>query len=175
MGLAVEITKEPHISFDSLAGWRQVGLGEKCAEGVFGANGWWDAIEGFEGPGDVESGVVPEDGALTGRVVEVGGLVEDLGGVGEDEKAVGEAFGDPEELEFVVGGFGSEVEPCPFTEIRGVAAKIDSDVPDMAGENADELALRLTELVVQAAEHAFDGERLVVLNELGGKSGCGKC
>jgi hypothetical protein len=41
----------------------------------------------------------------------------------------------------------------------------------MAGEDTDEFALRPAELVVQAAEDAFDGEGLVVLNEFGGKTG----
>jgi hypothetical protein len=41
----------------------------------------------------------------------------------------------------------------------------------MTGEDADEFALRLAELVMQAAEHAFDGKRLVVLNELFGETG----
>ena len=62
----------------------------------------------------------------------------------------------------------------PFAEVRGVAAEVDSDVPDMAGEDADELALGLAELVVKAAEDAFDGEGLIVLNELRGEAGCGK-
>ena len=60
----------------------------------------------FKGPGDVEGGVVPEDGAFTGRIVEVGGLIEDFGSVRKNKEAVGEAFGDPEKLEIVVGGLG---------------------------------------------------------------------
>jgi len=87
---------------------------------------------------------------------------------------MGEAFGDPKELELVVRGASFEVEAGPFAEV-GRAAKIDGDVPDMTGEDADEFALRLAELVMQAAEHAFDGKRLVVLNELfretGGRKG----
>jgi hypothetical protein len=88
---------------------------------------------------------------------------------------MGEAFGDPKELELVVRGVSFEVEAGPFAEVGRVAAKIDGDVPDMTGEDADEFALRLAELVMQAAEHAFDGKRLVVLNELfretGGRKG----
>jgi len=87
---------------------------------------------------------------------------------------VGEAFGYPEELEVVVGGLGFEVESGPLAEVGGVAAEVDGDVPDMAGEYANELALRLAELVMQATEHAFNGERLIVLNELCGETGGGK-
>ena len=105
---------------------------------------------------NVEGRVVPEDGAFSCGVVEVGGFVEDFGGVGEDEEAVGEAFGNPKELEIVGGGLGFEVESGPFAEVGGVAAQIDGDVPDVAGEDADEFALGFAELVVQAAEYALD-------------------
>jgi hypothetical protein len=66
------------------------------------------------------------------------------------------------------------MESGPFAEVGGVAAEIDGDVPDAAGEDADEFALGLAELVVQATEYAFDGEGLVVLNELRGEAGSGK-
>jgi hypothetical protein len=90
-------------------------------------------LQGFEGPSDVEGGVVPEDGAFPGGVVEVGGFIEDFRGVGEDEKAVGEAFGDPKELEVIGGGLGFEVKSGPFTEVGRVSAEIDSNIPYMAG------------------------------------------
>jgi hypothetical protein len=61
-----------------LVGWREIGCGEELAEGVLGADGGRGAIEGFEGPGDVEGGVIPEDGAFSGGVVEVGGFVKDF-------------------------------------------------------------------------------------------------
>jgi hypothetical protein len=64
------------------------------------------------------------------------------------------------------------MESGPFAEVGGIAAEIDSDVPDVAGENADKFALGLAELVVQATEYAFDGEGLVVLNEVCGEA-CG--
>ena len=97
------------------SGW-EIGFGEEFAEGVFGTDGG-EAIEEIEGPGDVEGGIVPEDGAFAGGVIEVGGFVEDFGCVGEDEEAVGEAFGDPEELEWLGGGWGFEVETGPFAEV----------------------------------------------------------
>ena len=88
---------------------------------------------------------------------------------------MGEAFGDPEELEVVVRGLSFEVEARPLAEIGRVAAEIDGDVPYVTGEDADELALRLAELVVQAAEHPLDGKGLVVLGELFRKTSGGKC
>jgi hypothetical protein len=156
--------------FELLVGRWEFCVGEQSADGVFGADGWWRAVESFERPGDVEGGVVPEDGALAGGVIEVGGFVEDFGGVGEDEEAVGEAFGDPEELKVVVCGLGFEVEAGPFAEVGGVGAEVDGDVPDVSGEDADELALGLAKLVVKTAKNSFDGEGLVVLNELGGQA-----
>ena len=114
------------------------------ALGVFGADRGRGAVEGFEGPRDIEGGVVPEDGAFSGGVVEVGGLVENLGRVGEDEETVGESFGDPKELEVVVRGLGLEVESGPFAKIGGIAAEVDRNIPDMARKDAHELTLRLT-------------------------------
>jgi len=44
----------------------------------------------------------------------------------------------------------------------------------VAGEDADELTLGFVELVMESAEDASVGKGLVVLNEAGGESGCGK-
>jgi len=124
-------------------------------------------MQGFQRPGDVEGGIVPEDRTFSGGVVEVGGFVEDLRGVGEDEETVGEAFGNPEELEVVVRGLSLEVKASPFAEVGRVGAEIDGDVPDMTGEDADEFTLGLAELVMQTAEYALNRKGLVVLNEAG--------
>jgi hypothetical protein len=59
----------------------------------------------------------------------------------------------------------------PFAEIGRVAPKIDGDVPDVTGEDTDELALGLIELVMQAPKNPFRGERLIILNEMAGKAG----
>jgi hypothetical protein len=88
---------------------------------------------------------------------------------------VGEALGDPEELEIVVHGVGFEVEAGPLAEVRGVAAEVDGDVPDVTREDADELALGLAKLVVKAAKHALDGEGLVILYKLSGEAGGLEC
>ena len=106
-------------------------------------------------------------------MVEVSGFVENFGGVGEDEEAVGEAFGDPEEFERVVGDW-PEVEAGPLAEVGGAAAEIDCDVPNVAGEDADELSLGPSELVVEPPEDSLGGEGLVVLNELGRQVVVGK-
>ena len=151
-----------------LAGWK-LGGGEGCAGGVLGAERG-RCGEQVERPGDVEGGVVPEEAAFAGRVIEVGGLVEHLGGVGEDEEAVGEAGGDPEELERI----WAEVESGPLPEVGGLGAQVDGDVPDMAGEDANELSLGLFELVVESAKDALGGTGLVILDEAGGQIERGK-
>jgi hypothetical protein len=87
---------------------------------------------------------------------------------------VREAFGDPKELEVVGCGLGFKVEASPFTEVRGVATEVNGDVPYVSGEDADEFALWLAELVVEAPKHPFYGKRLVVLDELSGQAGIGK-
>lgn len=148
---------------------RKFGFEKGFALGIFGADGGGGAVEGIEWPGDVEGGVVPEDGALALGVVGIGGLIEDLGGVGEDEEAVGEAFGDPKGLNLALVGERLKVEAGPFTEVGGVAAEVDGHVPDMAGEDTDELSLGLTELIVKAAENTFGGKGLVILHEAGRK------
>jgi hypothetical protein len=133
------------------------------------------AIEGFEGPCNVEGGVVPEDGTFAGGMIEVGGFVKDFCGVGENEEAVGKAFRDPQELEVVVCGLSFEVEARPFSEVGRVATEVDSDIPDVARKDADKFALGFAKLIVQAAEYTFDRERLVVLNELSGEASGLEC
>ncbi len=118
-------------------------------------------------------GIVPADAALSRRVVEIGRLIEDLCGVGEDEEAVSEAFRNPEQLELSVASEGLEVEASPFAEVRRVFPQIHSDIPDVAGEDADQFALRFTELVMKSAEHPLCGKRLIVLDIMGGETGGG--
>jgi hypothetical protein len=128
----------------------------------------------IEGPGDAEFRIVPEDRTFAGRIVAACCFVEDLGGLGENEETMGKAFGNPEELELAVVIAGLEIECGPATEVGRVAAEIDGDVPDVAGEDADEFALWMAELVVEAAEDTARRKRLIVLGEGGGKTERGK-
>ena len=119
-------------------------------------------IEGFvDAPVDGEVGVVPEDAAVAGLVPEGGAFVEHFGVVAEDAEAVGEAGGDPEH----VAVLGGELGAGPLAEGGGAAADVDGDVEDGAAGAADELSLRLLELVVQAADDASARVRMVVLGE----------
>lgn len=139
--------------------------------GVLGTDDWSEAVESLDGPGDVKGGVVPDDGTFALGIVEMGGFIEDLGGFGEDKKTVSKTFGDPERLEISGIREWLEVKASPLAEVGRATAKIDGDIPYMAGEYADELPLGFAELIMESAKDALGGEGLVVLNELGGKVG----
>lgn len=81
-----------------------------------------------------------------------------------------EAFRDPEHLELARVIVRFEVEAGPAAEVGGVAAEVDGDVPYMTGEDANQLSLRMSKLVVQATEDATSGRRLIVLREGVGKA-----
>ena len=78
---------------------------------------------------------------------------------------MGKAFGNPEELELAVVVEGLEIEGGPAAEVGRVTTEIDGYIPDVAGEDANEFALRMTQLVVEPAENAACGKRLIVLSE----------
>ena len=110
------------------------------------------------------------DAAVAGLVPEGGAFVGHVRLLAEDAEAVGEAGGDPEhELVF----FG-ELDGGPLAEGGGAAADVDGYVEDAAAGAADDLSLRLLELVVQAADDALSRERVVVLHELGGQAEVGE-
>jgi hypothetical protein len=114
------------------------------------------AIERIERPVDLEGGVVPEDGAFAGGEIRICSLIEDFCGIREHEEAVGKSLRNPEKFEIACFVVRLEVEGCPFAEVRGIPAKIYSDVPDMTGENTDKFTLRFAKLIMKAPEHPFD-------------------
>ena len=132
-----------------------------AVDGVaFGGGG--AVVFAFEaGPFDADIGVVPGEAAFVVGVVEVVTFVAEFGVVGEDEEAVGESAGD-EVLFFVFFGEGLAV---PFAVGGGAGAEVDGDVKDGAFDDADEFGLGVVDLEVEAAEDAFAGFALVVLDE----------
>src|ERR1700712_2409263 len=62
------------------------------------------------------------------------------------------------------------MESGPFAEVGGVGADVDCYVPYVAGEDADQLSLRLLELIVESAEDTLGGKGLGVLNEIRGQT-----
>ena len=59
-------------------------------------------------------------------------------------------------------------------ERRRAPPQVDRDVPHLAAHAADQLALRVLDLVVEAAQHAAAGARMIVLHERGVDSGGGE-
>lgn len=99
---------------------------------------------------------------MLGGVV-VGGFVEDFGGFGKDKETVGETDGHPE-LFFV---FGAEAFSNPLAEAGGALADVYGDVEDFALDDADEFALGLLDLVVEAPEDVLGRAGVIVLDEAG--------
>jgi hypothetical protein len=112
-------------------------------------------------PFDSDLGIAPQDAALVLGSVEICGLVDDLGEVAEHEESVGESDRNPQH----VLGFRAQVCSLPPAEGRRAAADIDRDVEDLARGDANQLALRQAQLVVQPAQHTLARARVVVLDE----------
>ena len=60
--------------------------------------------------------------------------------------------------------------PDPLAERGGRAPQVDSDVVDLAGQHAHQLALRLLKLVVDTAQNATQRAGMVVLKKPGGQA-----
>ena len=113
------------------------------------------------GPADIDGGVVVGDAAFAGGIVNIGALVAELGYVGKDQEAVGEAFGDVEH--FLV--LGAQGYAHPFAVGGGAGAAVYGYIVHFAHGDADQLALGVVFLEVQAPEDAFGAAALVVLDE----------
>src|SRR5204862_2836879 len=98
---------------------------------------------------------------LAGRVVDVGALVFDLRDVADDGEAVREAFGDVNLLEVL----RRDADTDPFAERRRPAPDVDSDIEDLAFDDAKELALRVRQLQMKATDGATRRSRVIVLDE----------
>ena len=94
-------------------------------------------------------------------MVEIRHLVDELRRVAQDEETVGKALRYIH-LFFILPGQDLSM---PFSVGAASLSQIDSHVENLSVKDADELALRVADLVVQAAEHAFGGHALIVLDE----------
>ena len=81
---------------------------------------------------------------------------------------MGKTFRYPE-LAMVVGG---QAHRDPFAEMRRAAANVHGHVQHFTGGDADQFALSVFQLVVQAAQYAFLRAGMVVLHESGVQAGC---
>src|ERR1700758_1144353 len=116
-------------------------MGALC---VLGRDRDFCAGELIERPRDGKVGIIPNDSTFTWGVVPAGCFVKDLGSFRENKKAVRKAFGNPEKFEIAIVVAGLEVEGGPAAEVGRVAAEINGDVPDVAGEDPDEFSLGMT-------------------------------
>lgn len=119
-------------------------------------------------PVDAQIRVVPANAALGRRGVVVGGFVEELGEIAQHHETMGKTFRHPE-LTMVVG---RQAHRDPFAEMRRGAANVHGHVQHFTGGDADQFALSVLQLVMQAAQYAFLRAGMVVLNELGVQAGC---
>ena len=101
-----------------------------------------------DGPGDLEVGVVPADGALCRGIVDCTDLILDVA-IFEGAVAMGKASGN-EELDAV-----GELERFPLSEGGRVGSAIDGDIPDASVNDGDEFSLAGRRLEVEAAHDAF--------------------
>ena len=124
-----------------------------------------------EWPSDADAGIVVADAAFGGGCVEVVAAIGEDGVVFEAEEAVGKAARD-EELSLVLAG---ENFADPVAERWRGATQIHGDVEYGAGHDAHQLGLGGgAGLVVESAQDATHGARLVVLDKIGLDAGGGE-
>lgn len=111
--------------------------------GILFAHLQFCTVQLFERPLNSERWIIPNDGPFPLRVIGIGRFVEHLGGLRENEEAMGEAFGNPQHLEFTVVIPRSQMKTGPLPELGRIAAQVDGDIPDVPGEYTDELTLGL--------------------------------
>ena len=112
-------------------------------------------------PLDAYFGIVPHEATLVLGVVQAGALVNKCSRLAEHHEPVGKAFGNVELLLV----FGRKRNAFPLAKRRASLAQVYRHVKDFAIDHADEFALRVLLLEMQAAEHALLALGFVVLHE----------
>src|SRR5262245_51311716 len=102
-------------------------------------------------PVDTEGRIVPGQHDLVSGTVDAVAFVEDVGLLGEHHEAMGEAARS-EDLPSVLAG---ELHGNMLAECRTAAADVHHYVENAAGDDTDQLALRVRILQVQPAQHAM--------------------
>ena len=115
-----------------------------------------------ERPIDAERGVVPPQRTLMfGRPV-VGGLVQAFGALAGNHEAVRKARRYPQ----LAPVFRRQFNPHPAPEKGGGTAHIDHHIVNRPLSHPHQLSLRLTDLVVQAAQDIPGGLGMIILNKI---------
>src|SRR3569623_2010716 len=120
----------------------------------------------FDGPGDADVGVVPDEPHLGLGVIGVAALVRELHVGADDADAVGKA-GRDEQLALVLR---RKRHAYPLAEARRADPHVHRHVEHFAQRDADQLRLRVGILHVHPPQHATRRARQVVLHELAGDS-----
>src|ERR1700733_7584742 len=93
--------------------------------------------------------------------VEVCGLVEDLSALRHHHETVRETGRNPKHFAIAA----TQRFPHPLAECRRMPPEIERHVVDFSAQTANQLSLRVVNLIVETANHIPPGERLIVLNE----------
>src|ERR1700734_4415676 len=93
--------------------------------------------------------------------IEVCSFVEDLSALRHHHETVRETGGDPKHSAIAA----TQRFPHPLAECRRMPPEIERHVVDFSAQTADQLSLRVMNLVMETAYHIPPGERLIVLNE----------
>lgn len=88
--------------------------------------------------------------------------------LGQHQKAMRKTFWNPE-LSTVLS---RKRDTSPLTERRGAAPEVDCHIENFTDNNSNELSLRISDLVMQAAQDVARRSRMVVLNECAIQSCC---
>jgi hypothetical protein len=118
------------------------------------------------GPVYTQKRIVPWNSALARRIIVVGALVQHVYRIRHCTEAMCKAWRDPERLP----GDIVQCDPHPVTECRRSATYVDRNVKNAAPHHAHELALRFSDLIVEASQDIAHGPAVIVLNEFDWKS-----
>src|SRR5208337_5685391 len=115
----------------------------------------------IELPVDVQHRIIPRHRTLVLGRVKVRRFIDDVSGLRNDSEAVSKSPRNPYHA-FVVTG---KSEGLPFPEGGRVAAQVECDVKNLAGNRENDFPLRLANLVMHAADDISFGIGMIVLYE----------
>src|SRR5579859_1578466 len=112
-------------------------------------------------PRDVQVRIVEGDAVLVRAIVKIAAFVEELHARRQRQKTVRETARHVKLIPLL----RRQDNARPFAKMRRADANIHGHVERFAFDHAAELRLRAIELVMQDAQHALRGSRMVILNE----------
>lgn len=139
--------------------WKKLGshVGKPRKPGIF--SGYERTINA---PTNVQRGIVPQNTVLIGAVIEIAAHIKELDRIGESDKSVCKTG---RNINHVVR-FGAKRDRRPLAKCRRAGANIHSDIEGLPLNNAAELGLCSTKLVVQTSKRALYGSGVIILDEV---------